>query len=196
MYSTGKDLYIMKKILTVIIAGIFVLAAFTACRTSPEGEISGDSAVESEVSEETGAEISTETSTETSADAKPDLTALSKQFEEKFKAADRRLLAEDEIYQDTGIDPAGCDSFFWLAEVSGLSSEKAVVFMAKDEAGAQEIKTKLNTVLESELAQQKDYNADNYAMLQKAVLDVKGVYVYLLVSPNVDEFKKIADSAF
>lgn len=175
----------MKKAMIMLLASAIAVASLTAC---------GGDGDESSVPESSVQESSVQESAELSKDA-VDLTALLAQVKAQFSTEDVRELAEDDIFNDTGIATDSYTEYFWLAEISGLSSEKAVVYHAKDEATANGIKEKLNTVLQSELAQMKDYNADNYAMLQNAVLEQKGLYVYLIVSPNVNALQEAVSSA-
>lgn len=175
----------MKKTMIMLLASAIAVASLTAC---------GGDGDESSAPESSVAEVSAEASTEESkADA--DMAALLETLKGHFTTEDVRELSADDIFNDTGIATDSYTEYFWLAEISGLSSEKAVVYHAKDEATADSIKEKLNTVLQSELAQMKDYNADNYAMLQNAVLKQEGLYIYLLVSPNVNALQEAVSSA-
>lgn len=172
----------MKKLMIMLLAGALAIGTLTACTSGEQTDPSKDDAG-------TSVEASTEAKT-------PDMEGLLAALKGKFQATELRERSEDEILMETGIDPSRFVGFFWLAETSGLSSEKAVMYMAKNEDDAAVLKTKLDAVLQSELAQMKDYNADNYAMLSKAVIAQKGVYVYLLVSPNVEEFEKLVNAEF
>lgn len=176
----------MKKAMIMLLASAIAVASLTAC-----GGNGGD---ESSVPESSVQESSVQESAEPSK-AEADMAALLGTVKAGFSTQDVRELAAEDIFNDTGIATDSYSEYFWLSEISGLSSEKAVVYHAKDEATATDIEAKLNTVLQSELAQMKDYNADNYAMLQKAVLQRKGLYVYLLVSPNVDALQEAVSSA-
>lgn len=178
----------MKKVIVMLLAGALAISAFAACTGEETPSASKD---------DSSAVVSNDASTVASEEAKTvDMNAVLEQIKADFKAEEKREISADDIYQETGIDPETYTSHFWLTEISGLSSEKAVMFMAKDENAASAIKQKLDIVLQSETAQMKDYNADNYAMLQKAVVEQKGLYVYLLVSPNVDKFVATVNSAF
>lgn len=169
----------MKKIIIMLLAAALAVGTLTACTGGETTDNSADASVEA------------------SAEAKtPDMNAILEALKADFSATEKRERSEDEILMETGIEPSSYSGFFWLAEMSGLSSEKAVMYMAKDEASAGAIKLKLEAVLQSELAQMKDYNADNYAMLNKAVIEQKGVYVYFIVSPNVDKLAATVKAAF
>lgn len=175
----------MKKTMIMLLASAIAVASLTAC---------GGDGDESSVPESSVQESSVQESAEPSK-ADTDLAALLAEVKAQFSTEDVRELAADDIFNDTGIATDSYTEYFWLAEISGLSSEKAVLYHAKDEETAADIQAKLNTVLQSELAQMKDYNADNYAMLQKAVLKQEGLYVYLLVSPNVNALQEAVSSA-
>ncbi len=185
----------MKKFAIMLLTAALAISTFTACADvgggSESKESSSPSGTESAVSSGTESAVSSASAAEG-----VDLDALLATVKESFAVSEQRNIPSDEIYQETGIEEGSYTGCFWLSDMSGLTSEKAVVFAAKDEAAAANIKSKLDTVLQSETAQMKDYNADNYAMLQKAVCEQKGLYVYLLVSPNVDKFAEAVNAAF
>lgn len=188
----------MKKIVILLLASALAVSALAACGGG-DGETSGE-----ETSVVSAAESGAETSVvsesvssgESAAANEVDFSALAEKLAADFVTQERRLVSGDDVFQETGISPDSYTGFLWLADLSGLSSEKAVVFLAKDEAAAEDIKTRLDTVLQSETAQMKDYNAENYAMLQKAAAGREGLYVYLIISPNVDKLAETVTGAF
>ncbi len=175
----------MKKFVIMMLATALAVGTLAACTGTTDPEDSNAST-----------EASGVVSTEVSENKSIDMDALFEDLKKDFVATELRNLDGASIETDTGINSASYAGFYWLTEISGLSSEKAIMFLAKDEQSATTIKNKLQTVLESETAQMKDYNAANYEMLQKAVLEQKGLYVYLLISPNVDKLAATVNNAF
>ena len=74
---------------------------------------------------------------------------------------------------------------------SGSTPEEIDCFEAKDEASAGEIKSALESRLETQKNTFKDYNADQAPKLDKAVLTVNGKYVYFCVSGDSDKAAEI-----
>lgn len=107
-----------------------------------------------------------------------------------FTEADEMVLSSEEtILDNTGISNELYTERFYSSDITGLSSETLAFFVAADDESASKIEGFLNTYLSDETARQKNYNADNYAMTQKGVVAKKGLYVYLIISPKVDEIK-------
>lgn len=172
----------MKRTLTLTLALIIALMSFAAC--GGDSTDTGSTPEQSQPAEQSKAPVNL------SLDAiKPDLVAMMA-AEETFE------VDADSVFNDTGINPSTYENGFWVIELSGLSAETIGFFKANSEADAQSIKTLLQGHLTSVTNQYKDYNADNYAMAQKAVIGSNGVYVYFVMSPNVDNIINTINSAF
>lgn len=170
----------MKKFAVLMIASALALSAFAACGGN-EGDT--DSKVNSEASKETSAVVSTEVSES----KEIDLPTLRDELKTKVEATETLDKSADELYNDTGIADTTYANYFWFSEMSGLSSETVAVFEAKSDADRDTIQGFLNGYLQSVINQQKDYNAANYEMATKAVIKSSGLYVYLVISPNVSD---------
>lgn len=168
----------MKKFAVLMIAGALALSSLAAC-----GGNEGDT--QSKVNSEASKVVSTEASVEESK-AALDLDALSASLKTKLVATETLDKSADDLYNDTGIADTTYAEYFWFGEMSGLSSETVALFKANTEADASTIKGFLEGYVQSATNQMKDYNADNYDMLTKSVIKTSGLYVYMVISPNVD----------
>lgn len=168
----------MKKFAVLMIACALALSSFAAC-----GGNEGDTQSKNE--SEASKVISTEASTEESK-APLNLSALSADLKTKLVATETLDKSSEDLFNDTGIADSTYENYFWFSEMSGLSSETVALFEAKTEADVATIKGFLDGYVQSVKNQMKDYNADNYDMATKAVIKTSGLYVYMVISPNVD----------
>jgi len=162
----------MKKLVTMLLIGAMALSA-VACTPVPNDD-------------ESSAPVASGSS---QAQQEVDLATLATQLKGKAVATEFLDNSADNILNDTGISADMYSEFVWFSEQSGLSSEMVAIFKAAD-GKAEEVKTKLQAHLQFVLNTTKEYDANNYAMAQAAVLETKGAYVYLVISPNVDDIAK------
>lgn len=74
---------------------------------------------------------------------------------------------------------------------SGVNQEEIVLLKAKDDAAAKRIKEALDGRYESKLAQNKNYNQEQAAMLEKCKVEQYDLYVTIIVSPEAEKITKI-----
>ena len=89
------------------------------------------------------------------------------------------------ITDEMAAEYAGC------INASGVEQEEVVLVKAVDDAAATQIKEKLDTRYQSKLNQNKNYNAEQAAMIEKCSVDQDGLYVSMIISDNADTIKKI-----
>lgn len=161
----------MKKLVTMLLIGALALSAVACTSVPSEGESSAPVA--------SGA----------SQAQAVDLATLANQLKGKTVATEFLDASADHLLNETGITADMYSEYFWFSEQSGLSSETVMMFKTAD-GKAEEVKTKMEAYLQHVLNTTKEYDANNYAMAQAAVLETKGAYVYLVISPNVDDIAK------
>ncbi len=182
----------MKKIALMLLVGAIAMSSLAACSVNTTDKDNSSSKPE-----DSSAVVSTEASTEESKaeeskaeESKAEainLIDLAAELKTKLVATDTLDKPTDELYNDTGIVDTTFNNYVWFSEMSGLSSEMVAIFEAKSEADVTAIKGFLDGYLQSVKNQMKDYNADNYDMATKAVIKTSGLYVYIVISPNVTE---------
>lgn len=178
----------MKKFALMMLVGALALSSLAACSVnttdnSSSSSVSDSSEVVSVVDESKTEESKTEESKAESINL-IDLAAL---IRPKLTASETLDKPTDELYNDTGIVDTTFNNYVWFSEMSGLSSEMVAIFEAKSEADVETIKGFLEGYVQSVKNQMKDYNADNYDMANKAVIKTSGLYVYIVISPNVTD---------
>ena len=72
---------------------------------------------------------------------------------------------------------------------SGVNQEEIVLVKATDADAAKRVEASLKKRLESKLNETKNYNPEQYAILEKCSVDVDNNYVSLIVSENADAMK-------
>ncbi|HCA05024.1 MAG TPA: hypothetical protein DEO32_03890 [Ruminococcaceae bacterium] len=77
---------------------------------------------------------------------------------------------------------------------SGVNQEEIVLIKAKDEAAAARVKEALDTRYASKVAQNKNYNPQQAAMVEKCSVEKNGLYVTMIVSPNAEKITTIFKS--
>lgn len=72
---------------------------------------------------------------------------------------------------------------------SGVNQEEIVLVKATDADAAKRVESSLKKRLESKLNETKNYNPEQYAILEKCSVDVDNNYVSLIASENADAMK-------
>lgn len=72
---------------------------------------------------------------------------------------------------------------------SGVNMEEIVMILATDDDAAQRIATSLNNRRDSKLNETKNYNPEQYKIVEKSSVDTDGKYVSLFISENSDAMK-------
>ena len=94
-----------------------------------------------------------------------------------------------------GITADQMEEFAGGVNNSGVNQEEIVLIKAKDADSASDIETKLSNRLESKLNETKNYNPEQYAIVEKASVNTSGLYVSLIISENRDGITKIYNDA-
>ena len=72
----------------------------------------------------------------------------------------------------------------------GVNQEEIILVKAKDADAAKRVETSLNNRLESKKNETKNYNPEQYAIVEKCSVDVDGNYVSLIISSDAEAMKK------
>lgn len=161
----------MKKFLSLVLVLVLSLSALCACGGS------GDDNSASEGASSVDAVLSC-----TVSELKDELFGLSSAGKDNMLES-----GEGAILDNTGIAKELYEEGFYASDVGGVSIETIMFFKAVDETAAASIKAKLEAKNAEYVAQSKNYNEDNYAMANNGVVEQRGVYVYMIISPKVSE---------
>lgn len=72
---------------------------------------------------------------------------------------------------------------------SGVDQEEIVMVLATDTAAVGRVQAALNNRLESKKNETKNYNPEQYAIIENCTVEVDGNYVALIISKNADAMK-------
>lgn len=162
----------MKKLFILSLAALLAVAPLSACTDAGEGESSAESA-----SSVADSSVATPVAVDTA--------KLLESIKGLATAKETYVRSADDIFNDLGIDPETYTEGFQLKD-SGITEETVAFFKAKDAAAATSIKDYLDKLVTHTLNTQDNYNEDNYYMAKNAVSKISGDYVYLVMSPSVD----------
>jgi hypothetical protein len=104
-------------------------------------------------------------------------------------------LDADMMLDFCGIKAEDCAQAYVSISADGLLTDEIWVIEAKDEEAAQRLLDKVTKRLKAKADESETYSPAQYAIVQKAVTIHQGTYVILLVAPNVEELKTVAETA-
>ena len=88
-----------------------------------------------------------------------------------------------------GVDAADVKEFAGGFNSTGVSQEEIIFIQAVDADAAQRVADHLEQHRQSKLDQMKNYNPEQYAIIEKSSVDTDKNYVSLIISPKASEMK-------
>ena len=134
-----------------------------------------------------------ETTQATDAPAAADLQALYEMLAEKMP--EMIVLDETMMLDFCGISPEDCTEAVVATCADGLRTDEVWLIQAADEDALGRLKEMAETRLRMKGEESITYSPEQYAVVEKAELVDLGLYLILIVSPDVDELTEIAVSA-
>ena len=95
-----------------------------------------------------------------------------------------------------GIDTADCAKYKVAICAEGMRSDEVWLIQAKDEAALKNLRQLAQTRIDAKKDETVSYAPDQYAVVEKAELLTNGLYLALLISPDVDALKAGFEAAF
>lgn len=105
-------------------------------------------------------------------------------------------LDEGSLMNFLGIDVADCAQYTVAICAEGMRTDEVWLIEAKDQAAFDRLKALAETRIQSKLDETRDYVPDQYVIVEKAQLLTNGLYIGLLISPEVDALKAGFEAAF
>ena len=122
-----------------------------------------------------------------------DLNAIYEGFSDILP--DMMLLDETTMMNFLGIDAADCNQVVAAICGDGLLADEVWLIEAKDEAALARLTELVNTRLTAKEEETISYTPDQYAIVEKAVIITKDLYLAFLVSPEVETMKTAVEAA-
>lgn len=95
-----------------------------------------------------------------------------------------------------GINVEECTRYKVAICAEGMRSDEVWLIEAKDEAALETLRQLAQTRIESKLEETVSYAPDQYVVVEKAQILTNGLYLALLISPDVDALKAGFEAAF
>lgn len=95
-----------------------------------------------------------------------------------------------------GIKAENCKQYKVAVCSEGLRADELWIIEAKDEAALETLKKLANSRIESKLDETESYVPDQFVIVQKAEIVTNGLYLALIISPDVDTMKASIETAF
>ena len=95
-----------------------------------------------------------------------------------------------------GIRAENCKQYKVAVCAEGLRADELWVIEAKDEAALENLKKMADSRIEAKLDETESYVPDQFVIVQKAAIINNGLYLALIISPDVDTMKASIEAAF
>lgn len=165
--------------------------------TDSENDASEDKSSEAQVNDSQAQETEKETAAEeTPTEAPAQAGAKSVQdiygeIGQKVALNSPMLLPDDFIMNYYGIDVSTLDEYVFSMSEAAISAETVVILKAKDAGSTGDLSASLQTVIDQKRSEMENYLPEQFDIVDKSSVQVKGNYVYLVISENADAISQI-----
>lgn len=101
------------------------------------------------------------------------------------------LVPDDFIMNYYGIDVNTLDEYVFSMSEAAISAETVVILKAKDAGSTGVLKDSLQMVIDQKRSEMENYLPDQFQIVDKSSVQVKGNYVYLVISEQADAINRI-----
>ena len=101
------------------------------------------------------------------------------------------LVPNDFIMNYYGIDVSTLDEYVFSMSEAAISAETVVILKAKDAAATEALRASLQTVIDQKRSEMENYLPDQFQIVDRSSVQVKGNYVYLVISEQADTISQI-----
>ncbi len=101
------------------------------------------------------------------------------------------LVPNDFIMNYYGIDVSTLDEYVFSMSEAAISAETVVILKAKDAAATDALRASLQTVIDQKRSEMENYLPDQFQIVDRSSVQVKGNYVYLVISEQADTISQI-----
>lgn len=103
---------------------------------------------------------------------------------------------ESTLLNFLGVQVEDCSRYKIAICSEGMRCDEVWLIEAKDEASLETLRQLAQTRIEAKLEETESYAPDQYVVVQKAELLVNGLYLALLISPDVESLKAGFEALF
>lgn len=105
------------------------------------------------------------------------------------------VLDEDMMLNMFGIKAEDCTQVITAIVSTGLNVDEIWLIEAKDAAALEQLKALAESRMQAKADETVDYLPDQYVFVEKGVILTEGLYLALIVSPDVDNLKASFEAA-
>ncbi len=102
----------------------------------------------------------------------------------------------DTLMNMLGINVEDCKQYVVSICAEGMRTDEVWLIEAKDQAALETLQKLAQTRIEAKLDETVSYAPDQYVFVEKAQVLTNGMYLALLISPDVEELKAGFEAAF
>ncbi len=102
----------------------------------------------------------------------------------------------DTLMNMLGINVEDCKQYVVSICAEGMRTDEVWLLEARDQAALETLKGLAQTRIEAKLDETVSYAPDQYVFVEKAQILTNGLYLALLISPDVDALKTGFEAAF
>ncbi|MDF2674037.1 MAG: hypothetical protein K0R09_2305 [Clostridiales bacterium] len=126
----------------------------------------------------------------------PEVSQIEELVMKGMDTTDMIKLDNKKLERVYGIKSEEIEEYFVYVSTSNVKADEVAVFKTKDASGAEYVKTKIADRMVQLGTSFKDYLPEQYTFIEKHMLEVKGNYVFLVVSKDGKEIKAAFDKCF
>jgi hypothetical protein len=125
--------------------------------------------------------------------ANVDLKGVLADIQEQIPVDGVAELSESDMFDLYGIEAKDLKQFAGYIKMDGVSADEVIMAEGVDADATERIRGHMEDRLNALKNESVKYNAEQYAVVEKCSVRVKGNYVCLLVSPELDKMNGIYD---
>lgn len=126
----------------------------------------------------------------------PEVSKIEEMVMKDIDIADMIKLDDKKLERVYKIKADEIEGYFVYVSTSNIKADEVAVFKAKDASGAENIKAKIADRMVQLGTSFKDYLPEQYNLIEKYTLEVKGNYIFLAVSKDGEKIKALFDKSF
>lgn len=134
-----------------------------------------------------------QTTTAAEAAAATPLEDIYAEIEEKTELPKMVVLNDNYIANYFGIDLETLEEYVFTNAEEVIYADTVIMMKAKAETDKEALKEALNTMISHKKAELENYLPEQFKIVEKSEVQVKGDYVYLVISENAADIKAVIE---
>lgn len=94
------------------------------------------------------------------------------------------------------ISDKDIEDYMLYAPKTNMDANEIIILKAKNQQDIDNLKEKIEKRISKQEESFKNYRPEQYEILDKHILSIKGKYIIAIVSKDVDKIKKVVDDSF